>query len=73
MLCRSAHDLSQFGTDYGCLKDDFDCKHWQQLVHNDASRFLSLCEHLNVMPDVGSLYEWSNWITPATYKKRFVI
>lgn len=73
MLCRSEQDSPQFVTDYGAYKNNFDCKHWQQLVHNDASKFLSLCEHLNVVPDIGSLFEWSNWITPATFKKRLVI
>lgn len=70
MLCRSEDCLARH--DYSLFKDNFDRKYWQKLVHNDASKFLKLCEHLNVIPDIGSLYEWSNWITPATYRKRFV-
>lgn len=41
-------------------------------IHQDASKFLKLCEELNVVPDIWSLSEWSTWLTP-TFKrdKRF--
>lgn len=30
-----------------------------------------LCRDLNALPDVWSLYEWSNWVTPKPSPKRF--
>ncbi|XP_023304206.2 acyl-coenzyme A diphosphatase NUDT19-like [Lucilia cuprina] len=72
ILCRDRKSLSSpDGKGYGNFKEDFDRKHWQNVVHNDASKFLSLCEELDVVPDLWSLYEWSNWFTPSTFKKRF--
>lgn len=73
IFCRSRKSLaSTDGNGYGHFREDFDRKHWQSLIHNDASKFLSLCEELDIVPDVWSLYEWSNWFTPSTFKKRFV-
>ena len=37
---------------------------WRQKVDNDAGQFIKMCEELKVVPDVWSLYEWSNWLTP---------
>lgn len=43
---------------------------WQ--VFNDATKFIKLCEQLNVVPDIWSLYEWSIWLTPTWKRtKRF--
>ncbi|CAL7950636.1 unnamed protein product [Xylocopa violacea] len=45
---------------------------WQSRVHNDATEFYTLCENFNCYPDLWSLYEWSNWLTPTyTNGKRF--
>ena len=38
---------------------------WRERVDNDASEFLKMCQELNVVPDVWSLIEWSNWLTPV--------
>lgn len=45
---------------------------WQKCVHDNANQFIELCETANVVPDVWSLYEWSNWLTPLlkTFKQR---
>lgn len=56
---------------YGYVKEDFDRKKWQKEVHNDSTKFLELCKELDVIPDLWSLHEWSAWLTPATFKKRF--
>lgn len=37
---------------------------WRQLVHKNADNFLRLCDELEVVPDVWSLFEWANWLTP---------
>ena len=39
-------------------------KPWREKVDADASQFLLMCKDLDVVPDVWSLYEWSNWLTP---------
>ena len=38
---------------------------WRQRVDNDAWEFIKMCQELNVVPDVWSLFEWSNWLTPV--------
>lgn len=70
LLCREKKNfLHKKG--YGTFKEDFDKKYWQTVVHNDPSKFLVMCEELNVVPDLWGLYEWSVWLTPASDKKRF--
>jgi len=39
-------------------------KPWREKVYADASQFLLMCKALDMVPDVWSLYEWSNWLTP---------
>nr|XP_017108858.2 nucleoside diphosphate-linked moiety X motif 19 [Drosophila bipectinata] len=70
LLCRDKKSLSST-SGYGKFYDQFDRARWQHVVHNDASQFLELCNHLDVVPDVWSLFEWSVWRTPSTFKKRF--
>ncbi|XP_064549136.1 acyl-coenzyme A diphosphatase NUDT19 [Drosophila montana] len=70
LLCRDRKTLTS--TDgYAQFNEQFDRKHWQHVVHNDASKFLTLCEELDVLPDLWALHEWSAWRTPSTFKKRF--
>lgn len=38
---------------------------WREKVDNDAEQFIHMCLELKVVPDVWSLYEWSNWLTPV--------
>lgn len=45
---------------------------WREEVRNDASKFIDLCLHFKLIPDLWSLYEWSNWLTPVSVgHKRF--
>lgn len=70
LLCRDRKTLTS--TDgYAQFNEQFDRKRWQKEVHNDASKFLTLCQELDVVPDLWSLYEWSAWRTPSTFKTRF--
>lgn len=39
-------------------------KPWREKVDEDASQFIIMCKELNLLPDIWSLYEWSNWLTP---------
>ncbi|XP_037927778.1 nucleoside diphosphate-linked moiety X motif 19 [Teleopsis dalmanni] len=69
LLCRNKHEL-HMNEGFTFVKDGFDKHYWQQLVHNDPKEFLRLCQELQVVPDLWSLYEWSAWASPATVKKR---
>lgn len=42
----------------------FDLESFRQEVNKRPSSFLELCKKFSVIPDVESLYEWSNWLTP---------
>lgn len=39
---------------------------WRERVTNNAWEFIEMCHDLSVVPDVWSLIEWSNWLTPLT-------
>lgn len=39
---------------------------WQDKVHNDSTEFYNLCETLECCPDLWTLYEWGNWLTPTS-------
>lgn len=39
-------------------------KPWRGKVDTDAWQFIVMCKELNILPDIWSLYEWSNWLTP---------
>ena len=38
---------------------------WRKRVDQDPLNFVKLCEELEVVPDIWSLSEWSNWLTPV--------
>ncbi|XP_041375860.1 nucleoside diphosphate-linked moiety X motif 19-like [Gigantopelta aegis] len=38
---------------------------WRERVIHEASQFVVMCRDLNIVPDVWSLYEWCNWLTPV--------
>lgn len=42
---------------------------WRKKVTNDTGQFLNMCASMQVVPDVWSLYEWNNWLTPVFKKK----
>ncbi|CAG5124792.1 unnamed protein product [Candidula unifasciata] len=44
---------------------------WRKSIMSDPSQFLVMCRELGMVPDVWSLYEWSNWLTPPLKGKRF--
>ncbi|XP_070194137.1 acyl-coenzyme A diphosphatase NUDT19-like [Littorina saxatilis] len=43
----------------------------RQRVDRDPAEFLRMCQELQMVPDVWSLYEWSNWLTPLGSTRRF--
>ncbi|CAH1270451.1 NUDT19 [Branchiostoma lanceolatum] len=43
---------------------------WRTRVDSDGQEFLRLCQEHKCVPDVWSLYEWSNWLTPTSFFNR---
>lgn len=43
-----------------------DLSTWRDKVRKDASCFLDLCLETNLCPNLWSLYEWWNWLTPTS-------
>jgi len=35
---------------------------WRDRVHKDSTQFMTMCHQLQVIPDVWSLFEWSDWL-----------
>ena len=38
---------------------------WRDKVNQDPAEFLQMCKELELVPDVWSLFEWTNWLTPT--------
>lgn len=38
---------------------------WRDRVHRDPKEFFIFCKKFNLYPDIWSLCEWSNWLTPV--------
>ena len=38
---------------------------WRSRVHKEPDTFLELFQHLETVPDIWSLREWSDWLTPT--------
>lgn len=43
---------------------------WRALVNENPSNFIRMCRELEVLPNIWALHEWSNWLTPTTFKSR---
>lgn len=61
--------LSQWSQSLQISKEEV--QDWQHKVHDDAKEFYTLCEQFKCYPDLWSLHEWSNWLTPTYFSKRF--
>ncbi|XP_033330288.2 acyl-coenzyme A diphosphatase NUDT19 isoform X1 [Megalopta genalis] len=69
LLCRKSNDsgtYSDWAQNVEIPEDEVQA--WQKRVHNDATEFYSLCQNFGCYPDLWSLYEWSNWLTPTCYR-----
>ncbi|XP_076325362.1 acyl-coenzyme A diphosphatase NUDT19-like isoform X3 [Tachypleus tridentatus] len=51
-------------------ESDVDLSKWRSKLHKSPQIFLELCLELKVCPDVWSLFEWSNWLTPISVGHR---
>lgn len=72
LLCRSykvnyKERIARWATSIG----GGEMKNWQAKVHANPEEFLKLCNEFEIYPDVWALKEWSNWLTPPKFEKRF--
>jgi nucleoside diphosphate-linked moiety X motif protein 19 len=72
LLCKSwhAHSSAQPSKWASCLSGH-EVQKWQRKVQENASEFINLCRNFECFPDIWSLQEWSNWLTPSDSPKRF--
>lgn len=74
LLARSCEDLEQNGTHelgkpspgniFNNNVSEGDLQKWREKVNGNSSEFLNMCKEFEAIPDIWSLYEWSNWLTP---------
>jgi nucleoside diphosphate-linked moiety X motif protein 19 len=50
---------------------DFDIPLWQNKIHDHHETLMSFCDKHSLVPNIFNLYEWSVWLTPTFYPKRF--
>jgi len=43
---------------------------WRQRVHENPREFLTMCKEFDICPNIWSLYEWSDWLTPLHLKTK---
>ncbi|ELT89114.1 hypothetical protein CAPTEDRAFT_173988 [Capitella teleta] len=56
---------SQHNTHQGFSMERTQLEAWRKKVIADPGMFIKMCEHFDVLPDVWSLVEWVNWLTPV--------
>lgn len=73
LLCKQSREdkREDFGWAQYMNISENELYNWQTRVHNDAREFYTLCENFNCYPDLWSLYEWSNWLTPTVFSERY--
>lgn len=50
---------------------DLDIPAWQHKIHNSHESLMNFCDKFGLVPDLLNVYEWSVWLTPTFYPKRF--
>lgn len=71
LLCKSKRAHTSQPSRWGSYLTGHEIKNWQRKVQEDANEFINLCRHFECYPDIWSLQEWSNWLTPSDYTRRF--
>ncbi|KAJ9596967.1 hypothetical protein L9F63_011997 [Diploptera punctata] len=72
LLCKSKHAHPKSNNSkWGCFISGHEVQTWQKKVQQNANDFISLCKHFECYPDIWSLKEWSNWLSPNYFPKRF--
>lgn len=50
---------------------DLDIPHWQHKIHNSHESLMNFCDKFSLVPNLNDIFEWSVWLTPTFYPKRF--
>lgn len=74
LIARSIEDKSHLNSDYprkpvwgtSVPMETQVSDEWRRRVDKNPLEFIKMCRTLNVIPDVWSLSEWTNWLTPVT-------
>lgn len=53
------------------ISPDASLNQWRERVHDNAFNFITMCRELGCVPDIYSLIEWSNWLTPWILPRRY--
>ena len=53
------------------LPSKSEVQNWRTIVRNNPLEFYNMCLELEAVPQLNSLYEWSNWLSPVMMPKRF--
>jgi nucleoside diphosphate-linked moiety X motif protein 19 len=67
LLCKTPKQNSDSNSNWASFIGGHELSTWQHKVHDDSREFINLCRHFEVYPDVWSLKNWSNWVTPPSY------
>ena len=43
---------------------------WRNKIQENADHFVDFCLEVDAMPDIWSIYEWSNWLSPWIFVPR---
>lgn len=70
LLTNPALETTQEAATHTLLTLNVDIHMWQEKIHNDPYMFLDLCLETHMCPDIWSLYEWSDWLTPSSVGHR---
>lgn len=70
LLTNPALESSPEATTYTFMSQNIDIQHWQEKIHKDPNMFVDLCLESHTCPDIWSLFEWSNWLTPTSVGHR---
>lgn len=71
LICKSRDQFFKENDLFSSSFEQLDIVKWQSLVHNDPSKFIELCREYNIAPDLWNLFEWSSWLTPTNFNRRF--
>ncbi|KAF4529866.1 hypothetical protein B566_EDAN018117 [Ephemera danica] len=71
LLCRRAGDSAPSATQLGRSMTPENTSELQKQLRDGALKFHDLCQRLQCFPDVWSLHETRNWLTPVHLPKRF--
>lgn len=70
LLTNPALETTQEATTHTLVTQNIDIQLWQEKIHDDPYAFLDLCLESRMCPDIWSLYEWSDWLTPTSVGHR---